>query len=221
MNESQVPVNFSDVVSDVFGHVPVVGVLKTVIQQVFKKRLQNARNILLDEMKSGSKDITDAAELEEVVAIIYRYGRAAQEGNARLNLRILAQIIAGQKQAGILKADEFLYYADIISSLRYEEIVLLGCVYKYITKISSDDLKKGDIASIEAMELAKKELVPVVFKTNEDWNACCGAIIRTGLLSIGSGFGALVYRSTSLMDRLYQWASFEDALEKEAADNTK
>jgi hypothetical protein len=212
--------SFGDIVTDIFGHVPVVGVVKVAIQQVFKRRLAAAREILLEEMKCGDKDIFDAAELEEVAAIIYRYGRAAQEGAARINLRLLAQVMAGQRHAGVLKADEFLYYADILSSLRMEEIILLGSLVKHIKiHIGSGD-KDSDKAAWMATQDAEKELIPSVFSTKEDFNACCASILRTGLLAVGSGFGALIYKGTSLLEKLCHWASFEEAFAKESGNNT-
>jgi hypothetical protein len=192
--------------------IPGGATASAMLQKVFEKKAQEARAILLEEISQGG---APAMADDEAVYIIYRYLRAAQEGTARVNLRLLAQVIAGQRRADALKADEFLYYADIISSLRYEEIVLLGCIYKYIKTQTDEDKKDSVKSSVQAMEIAKKELVPTVFKTEEDWNACCAAILRTGLLAVSSGFGALLYKSTSLMDQLCEWASFEDALAKE------
>lgn len=220
MSQLQTSVSFGEIVSDVLGHVPVAGVFKAAIQQVFKRRLDRAREILLEEMKTGDKDLTDAAELEEVAATIYRYGRAAQEGAARLNLRLLAQVIAGQHYAGVLKADEFLYYADILSSLTMEEIIFLGCLIKHLKiRIGGGD-KDSDKAAWTATRDVEGELVPSVFKTKEDFDACCASLLRTGLLAVGSGFGALVYKGTTLLEKMEQWASFEEALRKEFGNNT-
>jgi len=120
------------IISDIMGYYMIPGgsTVSAMVQQVFKKRLDAAREILMEEMRNGDKDMWDAAELEEIAAIIYRYGRAAHEGVAKTNLRLLAQVIAGRNFSEPLTADKFLYYADILSSLKLEEITLLGIIVR-------------------------------------------------------------------------------------------
>lgn len=133
-----------NVVADIMGAFMIPGgsTISAAIQQVFKKRLDTAREILLEEIKDGNKNMGDAAELEEIAAIIYRYGRAAQEGAARVNLRMLAKIIAGQARTSNLNANNFLYYADLIASLKNEEIQLLGVMVRE-NKTTAYSAEKG------------------------------------------------------------------------------
>ena len=63
-----------------------------ILHKVFEKKAIEARDILLQEMSQGGAP--EIAE-DDAVYIIYRYLRAAQEGAARVNLRLLAQVIAG------------------------------------------------------------------------------------------------------------------------------
>jgi hypothetical protein len=56
--------------------------------------------------------------------------RAAREGTARLNLRLLAKAIAGKLRVGSLVADEFLQYAEALASLSRDEIIVIGTMYK-------------------------------------------------------------------------------------------
>jgi hypothetical protein len=62
--------------------------------------------------------------------VVVRYLRAAREGAARLNLRLLAKAIAGKLQSGRLVADEFLQYAEALASLSRDEIIVIGTMYK-------------------------------------------------------------------------------------------
>jgi hypothetical protein len=106
------------VVQDLIGLTPysVGNVAGVALESLLKKRVVAAREILLAEIPRG--DVTLAsAELEEVVAIIYRFLRSAQEGAARRNLRLLAQVIAGQSKNSAISADEFLYYANLLAGL--------------------------------------------------------------------------------------------------------
>jgi hypothetical protein len=122
----------ASVVSDIMGALAIPGgsTLSMAIQEVFKKRLSAAREILLKEIRAGHKTLCDAQELEEVAAILYRYSRAAQEGAARQNLCLLAKVIHRQITLSSLNANDFLYYADIVCSLTQEEIQVLGIMMR-------------------------------------------------------------------------------------------
>src|SRR5687767_13911055 len=84
------------------------------LARVMRRREGNAREILRTELAAGRIDIAIAMSEDEAAAILFRYIRAAQEGAARRNLRLLAQVIRGQLVLGTLVADRFLYLADMI-----------------------------------------------------------------------------------------------------------
>lgn len=63
--------------------------------KVMKRRTEAVREIMISELKLGDRRLTDL-EIEESAAIVYRYARAAEEGTARVNLRLLAAVFAGQ-----------------------------------------------------------------------------------------------------------------------------
>jgi hypothetical protein len=217
----QSPISFSDIATDILGHVPVAGVFKVAIQKVFKKRLDAAREILLEEMKQGDKTLFDAAELEEVAATIYRYARAAQEGAARINLRLMAQVISGKNFSEMLTADKFLYYADIISSLRMEEIKLLGIMIR-------EKATQANTASKALKEHFSEQESEEIFQS----------LLRTGLVIFSqevtveeAEYDRKMYNKdyksnlytdfhlTSLMNEICQLTSFKDALAKEYAND--
>lgn len=210
MNDT--PKYLSAIVSDIAGAFKIPGgsVLGQAVQDLFEKRLKQARDILIEEISKGEKDIYQAAEVDEVAAIVYRYMRAAQEGTARINLRLLARIIAGQKTSGPLKADEFLYYADIIASLRHEEIMLLGTLYRNLQEELNEE--NPQTPEHKAQERAMKELIDAhVFISKEDFEATLGALIRTGLI-INMGTWATTYKPSPFMNKLCKLSSFENLM---------
>jgi hypothetical protein len=189
--------------------IPGGSTVSVAIQQVFKKRLDAAREILLQEIADGQIDMSDAGELEEIAAIIYRYGRAAQEGAAKANLRLLAQVIAGKNSSITLTADRFLYYADVISSLKVDEIKLLGIMVR----------EKATTAS-QASEALKK-----LFSEQES-EKIFQSLLRTGLIifyqdisvedetdwKAGRKYNSKLhtdYHLTSLMDDICKYVSFD------------
>jgi hypothetical protein len=101
------------------------------IARYFRRRSEQARDILFEELRHANISDAQAASEDDAIAVIVRYLRAAREGTARLNLRLLARTIAGKFQSGRLVADEFLQYADALGSLTRDEVIVLGTMYRY------------------------------------------------------------------------------------------
>lgn len=117
--------------------VPGGNVAGVAISAIFAKRLTAAREVLLSELAAGEKTLNNS-EVEESAAIVYRYLKAAREGAARLNLRLLAAVFAGQVRGSTIVSDEFLYYADLLSSLRRDEIILLGTLERFAVEVRNE-----------------------------------------------------------------------------------
>lgn len=181
------------------------------IKSLFHSRVEKAQQILFEELRQGDKKLTDVRELEEVAAIIYRYARAAQEGAARLNLRLMAKVIAGQAHVGNLVADEFLYYADLLALLRREEVILISTLHRNRTMFEEDRINEGMTWS-----KSSEELIPDVFASEAEMRAIAQGAARTGLIASGVTVeGSSVWVSTPLMDRIERLAPFEVALRDE------
>ena len=173
---------------------------------LLRGRLERSRELLLSELRDGAAALSEVGEVDEIAAVIFRYARAATEGSARLNLRLMAKVIDGQVQGGTIYPDEFLRYAEIIASLSREEIVLIATLHKYRDHYDTTG---------EAQNAAVEDLVPTWFKDKEDFMAVAGAATRTGLVIGASAIGTLVYKTSVHMDRLHALAPFEQALEQE------
>ena len=179
-----------------------------------RRRLQAAGELLLVELRRGDRTLAEVEE-DELAAVVYRYSQAAQEGAARLNLRLMAAVIAGQAFRGNLVADEFLYYADVLASLRREEIILVAALWRHANSPEVVALQEAERART-AESAARCELVPLLFATDAEFVATEGALMRTGLITAVSGFGALLFATTPLLARLQALAPFEMALAEEA-----
>jgi hypothetical protein len=206
----QLPTLLSAVIGDGFaiaklneGNLAGFGVAG-LVSSLLARRAETARDIIIQEIRRGERLMT-SMEIEEGVAVAYRYFRAAQEGAARLNLRLLAKVIAERARLGNLVADEFLADADILASLRRNEIVLLATMYQ-----AGHNTLLGD-----PREWAEKQLIPTPFADKEELMATAGAVVRTGLIRTESGYGSIDYSLTHLIDRLVSLADIESALRTE------
>jgi hypothetical protein len=188
--------------------------LGVAVEELIRRRVAAAREILLSELRRGDRTLSEI-EHDELAAVLFRYVRAAQEGAARLNLRLMAKVVAGQVSRSNLVADEFLYYADILSSLRREEVILLGTMHRETASQKENIQVAEEQKAVQAMKATQKLLVPTPFATDRDFLATAGATLRTGLIRVASAYGSLVYETTPLLDRVCALAPLGDALREE------
>ena len=218
--QEQLPALLSAVVGDAFG---VGGWLMGnlagagfafAVQQVQHRRAERARDILLDELSRGEKTLS-VPDVAEAAAVLLRYGRAAQEGAARLNLRLMAKIIAGQAERHCLYADEFLRYADLLAGLRREEVILLGAVHRHWHTPEVQSLEDG-LRQQAVSNRTRSELIPIPFREDDDFYAAAEAVTRTALLRTADAIDEhMLFQPTRLLDQLYGMAPFEAALRDE------
>lgn len=202
-----------------------------VYRQVGQRRLEAAHSRLLEELRAGQITLIDAGAQDDFIAIWHRYFRAAQEGAARTNLRLMARIIAGMAGRRSLVADQFLHYADILAGLRRDELILVATLHRHRKECDRKlaEGQKGHIGDLaigraedpgynegpSPYKLTKDELIPKVFESEGHFNAVCNALTRTGLVTAASSFGPLVFLTSPLMDRLESVASVEAAIAAE------
>ena len=137
------------------------------------------------------------------------------EGAARLNLRLMAKVIAGQAQARGLVADEFLRYADILASLSRDEIIAIATLHRVRKEI--DALPGGrQMYGHTIWERLKDALVPSLVQSDDYLRALVTGAMRSGLIISLTSIDDIGYFATSpLMDTLEILAPFREALEAE------
>jgi hypothetical protein len=173
--------------------------IKNIGLQYFNSKKAEANEILLNEFGGIPPQNIDA----DFVVNYYHYHRAAQEGAARENLRLMARIIAGQPSYKSLKINDFVSYANIISQLSYEEIQLLGVFYKH-WKIN----KPTDNVANATYNRSAKELIPQIFSDKEELNSEIRSLIRTGFINFIET-GVPVFKFTKKGEKIAELAKFE------------
>jgi hypothetical protein len=193
------------------------------LRGLIQKRLDEARDIALEEISQGDRLITEPADSDEVVAIVFKYLTSAREGTARRNLRLMARIMRGQAARSSLYADEFSRFASIIASLSYEEVCTVATIYRVRKELLPQgsgmpihDMRKKLDSEITNRLVGKRRL----FLQPEDLQATRASLQRTGLMYLaGTGYGGnVVYSEAPLLDILGDLAKLEDLLPEEEAD---
>jgi len=177
----------------------------SVLKQLLAKRAEAARDILVDRLQKAKATLKDIPE-EEAAAITYRYMRAAEEGAARINLKLLADVIVGQDAKPGFYANDFLLWADVISSLRHEEIVVLGIMQREAALVA--DGLPIDYSVWTKCQLSLLNERGISFPSS---NALAAALLRTGLVSLIAGTidGGPSYASTANLQRLAEMSDLE------------
>ncbi len=184
------------------------------VARLIDGRRKKARGILMEELRQGQALIESIADVDELAAIFLKYMRAAEEGTARLNLRLMAMTIRGMAHKRSLTANRFLYYAGFLATLTREEVIAIATLYKNELRSLGRTMAEKE-ARGQARVRTKEELVPAVFPTERHLNSALQAATRTGLVVGASGWGKLVYETTPLMEEVTSLAPFRDALEQE------
>jgi hypothetical protein len=183
--------------------VPGTSAGKAALLGYLKRRSEDARKILFEEIAAGTAKPTDLYN-DDAVAIIAKYLRATEQGCARLNLRLLAKCIAGQLHRDRLVADEFLDHAESLASLSRDEVVLLAELYRVH----------------QTEQPAERRWGVFLFEMKKTWSedkirAVAGRATRSGLVVAGSAYGTMVYLPSPMLLDLCKTVDFRDALRRE------
>lgn len=218
---SNLPAPIADILNEIFEDG-----LKWPFKELLRRRAAAAKEILIAKLRYGAADVTDIADVDEVAAMVFRYARAASEGTARRNLRLMASVLTGQLTRKPLYADEFLRWADLIASLSREEIILAVTLSKHLslpddpawtkteagTLITTDmqeHAKRVAAAHAAAQLAAVAELVGPgkLFEKDDEFELTASALLRTGLVVVRLGG---VFASTSRLDQLVKMINTDD-----------
>lgn len=180
---------------------PGASVVDKAVTGALDRRAKVAREVLLESIsKEGVDEILQSEQdLDEFVQMMMRFSKCANEGAARQNLKLLAQVISGLKKNHILKFDKFQSCANVIEALTRDEILFLGKL-KIWSKSNPDDIKWIEFRSMLAHDLADLDI-----------NACASALSRTGMILPVSAFGTMVYVPTKMFYEVCSLAEFENA----------
>lgn len=113
---------------------PVAGFITSVVARYLLARQVNAREILRSELERAGATESDFRDAEQFAAGAIRYTRAVRDQAADENLKLLAQAMIGLARRDTLWASDFLKYAEVLSALSRDEIILIG-------RIMAEDLR--------------------------------------------------------------------------------
>jgi hypothetical protein len=178
------------------------------LKALLERRTNTGREVLFDELAQGDILPQQAAAKDDAVAVIYHYFRSACMGAARVNLRLLAQGIAGRLRTNTLVADEFLPHADALAALSRDEVILLATMYAVQSRFGDapplNELWQPTVQKLEGIGWSKDHI-----------QAVAGRALRSGYVLAASAWGALAFRPSPQYLDLCKTIDFADALRRE------
>lgn len=171
-----------------------------------RRKRREASDMLITELSHGHHGTIrfEEYDVDPLIEIVHRFSKAVNDGAARENLRLLAQIIAGLKKNKALEADKFRKWSGILEGLTRDELMLLG---KGIA-VQRDLAAGGPYERNEFWQRLRPMLLEGGY-SQDDISALCGSIGRTGLIIFESAFGGGTYTPTSWLSELGELADFE------------
>jgi hypothetical protein len=188
------------------------GSLSAAVHALLRRRGERARGILLSELEQGGAVIQDVDDVDPLAAMTFEYMNAAQRGSARMNLKLMAQVLAGQVQSPPLYADKFLRWSSLIASLSREEVIALGAYRRMWTRHEDERVRQLPDACKDRREVDAVIGPTKTFGDGSEFNRTLAALARTGLVVPVAAIGGLHYEPTGLLDELISLTDFEAAL---------
>jgi hypothetical protein len=167
-------------------------VIPNEVQKFFRRRADETTRLIIEELRTAKVEPESVAQSESIAGMCAATYLAMAQGAAFRNLAVIAKVLAHKAAHLNENTDDFLAWVNAIAGLRHEEAVLLATLHE-----TTENAKKNhyslDKEHSDAMAETKRRLVgPGRLITCEDeFQAMCGALTRTGFVILVSGFGSL------------------------------
>jgi hypothetical protein len=184
---------------------PGSGFLGKLGDKYLERKQREAAEILIEEIKKRAIEPVDFAEsdIDPLIEIIYRFGKAVADGAARENLRLLAQIIAGLKSKKALEPDKFRKWCNILEQLTRDELMVIGKAVAIRRKIvAAGPGAQNDFWQQFSAQLEASGYKNVIFPL-------CASVSRTGLLLPVSALAGVVYTWSPWLEELGELVDIE------------
>lgn len=197
--------------------------VKREIQRAFRKRADAATSALIEALRIADVDPAEAAERDEVVAMMVAFYLAMAEGAAVRNLRLLARVHAGKAADRDARTDDFIMWKDAIAGLLHEEAVILATLHKHwrmATAYSIErglDLDEGPLHNSVLPNVRAELTGPgMLFKGPADFTHAATAIARTGFVSVMPVWGGVSIVPTPRLAQLAKLADLQAWADEQA-----
>jgi len=187
-----------------------VPAFKQALQALLAERHKIARDVLLKRIRKGEPW---AVAEDQMAGMLLTFFRAAEEGAARENLDLLAQVIARAEQEPTFAPVEFKRWHRVLSEMNRDEILVLGR-YLFGIQQAKGTTDEANQLGLAGEQQSVKDLVgkDKPFRDAREVRSCLTALQRTGIVMNNGGLdGGTITPMPGLFD-LARLVKFGDAL---------
>lgn len=191
-----------------------------------RDRLEKARHILVRRLAKGEYwAITD----DDAAAALFTYLRAAEEGAARRNLEVIADLLATGAAEPTFAPNEFRAQARQLADLSRDEALALATLIRahFNPATAYPDKADNSRGGFNPWELASYRIgeagIPPTFKSRDEfWEACSG-LVRTGWVKpvTGPAVGSIAYGPTGGLAKIARLVDLDAAIARAEAEGVE
>lgn len=191
---------------------------KTALAAYRRDKIEEGQEILLKEIAKGK---VWAIADDKAAAMLFRYMRAMQEGEARRNLELMAEALASAASDPAFEPDEFKRHADKLADLSRQEIYILAAFISardelgfgpdFAPPVHYQGGLQGDASQKLVAAAYYRAMQSGLFSGKEEYEGVCAALSRTGWIKGHSGWGSLVYSASPLLSAVARLVDFPAA----------
>lgn len=185
---------------------------KMAYAELQRQRLENARQIILKRLKAGKWWVITE---DQGAAALFAYLRAAEEGAARRNLELIAEVLTNGATDPEFDTNEFRRHARHLAELSREEAIALGVMMKAVDLVS--DPKKDPWRPLTEYAVNQTGL----FDSPEHFSEVLAGLMRTGYVRPLSLFGTMGFYPTREADRLARLVDVDAVVKAAEADGVE
>ncbi|KQZ54450.1 hypothetical protein ASD54_03650 [Rhizobium sp. Root149] len=175
---------------------PGGGLFSKLADEYLAKKNQEAVDVAIEELSFGRVEFHES-DIQPFVAVLLRYSKAASEGAARRNLRLLMQIVVGLKRNRSLSEEAFRRWAGVLEHMTRDELMFVGHAVRFYKEIVSgtmpDDIRFWGLILKSMQNSGYQE---------EETSAIAAAVSRSGLFIPLLTAGGLSYKASPRLAEL-------------------
>lgn len=189
------------------GSAVVATAMKEAMARWLKRNEAEASDIFRQELLKASNFDQLKTDPDGTYVRMARYVHAARMGAAHTNLRLLARLVIYGDGSRRIEADEFLSLAQVIESLRPNELVVLAAIIR-------ERVRREKLGAVDVDSDVRKQVLEILKGSfpEPEIEGLFGALQRTGFVYLASGYGGGGWHISPQLMRLEATVQFADAV---------
>lgn len=185
--------------------------IRSEVQKFFRKRSEETTRLIIEALRTANVQPQDVEKEEGIAGMCVATYMAMAQGAAFRNLAVIAKVLAHKAADPNDKPDDFMAWVDAIAGLRHEEAVLLATLHQMTEAAKNSSERAPDKQHAIAVGETKRRLVgpSKLIKSEDEFQAMCGALTRTGFVILVSGYGSLTAAPAPRLAELAKMANLQ------------